>query len=61
MQQIELELPNAVIEGVEDDLTRKWHHVVKTLIAETSKDFTIMINIQEVEESFRNVAENGTN
>ena len=50
MTTINLDQPDAVIEGVTDDLTLKWHHVVKTLIAETSKDFTLMINIQEVPE-----------
>ena len=39
-----------MVEGVSDDLIIKWHKVVKTLIAETSKDFTLMINIQEVAE-----------
>ena len=34
-----------------DNLIKYWHCVIMALIAETSKDFTIMINIQELEET----------
>ena len=37
-----------MIEGVKDELVLKWHYVAKTLISETSKDFTLLFNIKEI-------------